>query len=27
LWNRDRTPTPDEERALMAQFGMATGDD
>lgn len=27
LWNRDKTPTPDEERALMAQFGMVTGDD
>jgi mannose-6-phosphate isomerase-like protein (cupin superfamily) len=23
LWNRDSPPTPDEERALMAQFGMA----
>jgi mannose-6-phosphate isomerase-like protein (cupin superfamily) len=27
LWNRDEPPTPDEERALMAQFGMVTGDD
>ncbi len=26
LWNRDQPPTPDEERALMAQFGMATGE-
>lgn len=25
LWNRDEPPTPDEERALMAQFGMTTG--
>jgi len=25
LWNRDDPPTPDEERALMAQFGMVTG--
>ena len=22
LWNRDEPPTPDEERALMARFGM-----
>jgi mannose-6-phosphate isomerase-like protein (cupin superfamily) len=22
LWNRDRAPSPDEERALMARFGM-----
>ena len=22
LWNRDQPPSPDEERALMAQFGM-----
>jgi mannose-6-phosphate isomerase-like protein (cupin superfamily) len=22
LWNRDELPTPDEERALMARFGM-----
>jgi mannose-6-phosphate isomerase-like protein (cupin superfamily) len=27
LWNRDEPPTPDEERALMAQFGMVTADD
>ena len=27
LWNRDAPPSPDEERALMAQFGMRTGDD
>jgi len=26
LWNRDEPPTPDEERALMAQFGMVTGE-
>jgi mannose-6-phosphate isomerase-like protein (cupin superfamily) len=26
LWNRDEAPTPDEERALMAQFGMVTGE-
>jgi mannose-6-phosphate isomerase-like protein (cupin superfamily) len=24
LWNRDEPPTPDEERALMRQFGMET---
>ena len=24
LWNRDEPPTPDEERALMGQFGMET---
>ena len=24
LWNRDDAPTPDEERALMARFGMET---
>ena len=23
LWNRDEPPAPDEERALMARFGMA----
>jgi hypothetical protein len=22
LWGRDQAPTPDEERALMARFGM-----
>jgi hypothetical protein len=22
LWNRAEPPTPDEERALMARFGM-----
>jgi mannose-6-phosphate isomerase-like protein (cupin superfamily) len=22
LWNRDQPPTPDEERSLMARFGM-----
>jgi mannose-6-phosphate isomerase-like protein (cupin superfamily) len=22
LWNRDQAPSPDEERALMARFGM-----
>lgn len=22
LWNRDEPPSPDEERALMARFGM-----
>jgi hypothetical protein len=22
LWNRDAPPSPDEERALMARFGM-----
>ena len=22
LWNRDQPPSPDEERALMARFGM-----
>ena len=26
LWNRHRPPTPDEERALMASFGMVAGD-
>jgi mannose-6-phosphate isomerase-like protein (cupin superfamily) len=25
LWNRDQPPSPDEERALMARFGMETG--
>ena len=25
LWNRDEPPSPDEERALMARFGMETG--
>jgi len=25
LWHRDEAPTPDEERALMARFGMETG--
>jgi quercetin dioxygenase-like cupin family protein len=25
LWNRVEPPTADEERALMAQFGMETG--
>lgn len=25
LWNRDEPPTPDEERALMARFGMEPG--
>jgi mannose-6-phosphate isomerase-like protein (cupin superfamily) len=25
LWNRDQAPSPDEERALMTQFGMETG--
>ena len=25
LWNRDEPPAPDEERALMARFGMETG--
>ena len=25
LWNRPEPPTPDEERALMAQFGMEAG--
>jgi mannose-6-phosphate isomerase-like protein (cupin superfamily) len=24
LWNRDQPPSPDEERALMARFGMET---
>jgi len=24
LWNRDEPPTPDQERALMRQFGMET---
>jgi mannose-6-phosphate isomerase-like protein (cupin superfamily) len=24
LWNRDQPPAPDEERALMRQFGMET---
>jgi len=24
LWNRDEPPTPDQERALMRQFGMDT---
>ena len=24
LWNRDQAPSPDEERALMARFGMET---
>ncbi len=24
LWNRDEAPAPDEERALMARFGMET---
>jgi mannose-6-phosphate isomerase-like protein (cupin superfamily) len=24
LWNRDEPPSPDEERALMARFGMET---
>lgn len=24
LWNRPEPPTPDEERALMARFGMQT---
>ena len=24
LWNRDEAPSPDEERALMARFGMET---
>ncbi len=24
LWNRDEPPTPDDERALMRQFGMET---
>jgi mannose-6-phosphate isomerase-like protein (cupin superfamily) len=24
LWNRDEPPSPDEERALMARFGMQT---
>jgi mannose-6-phosphate isomerase-like protein (cupin superfamily) len=24
LWNRDGPPSPDEERALMARFGMET---
>lgn len=24
LWNRDELPTPNEERALMARFGMET---
>ena len=24
LWNRDEPPTPDEEKALMARFGMET---
>jgi mannose-6-phosphate isomerase-like protein (cupin superfamily) len=24
LWHRDEAPTPDEERALMARFGMET---
>jgi mannose-6-phosphate isomerase-like protein (cupin superfamily) len=27
LWNRPEPPTPDEERALMARFGMVAGDD
>jgi mannose-6-phosphate isomerase-like protein (cupin superfamily) len=27
LWNRPEPPTPDEERALMARFGMVTGED
>jgi hypothetical protein len=22
LWNRDQPPSPDEERSLMARFGM-----
>ena len=25
LWNRDEPPSPDEERALMARYGMETG--
>ena len=25
LWNRDEPPSPDEERTLMARFGMETG--
>jgi mannose-6-phosphate isomerase-like protein (cupin superfamily) len=25
LWNRAEPPSPDEERALMARFGMETG--
>ena len=24
LWNRDEPPSPDEERSLMARFGMET---
>jgi mannose-6-phosphate isomerase-like protein (cupin superfamily) len=24
LWNRDQPPSPDQERALMARFGMGT---
>jgi len=24
LWNRDQPPSPDQERALMARFGMET---
>jgi uncharacterized cupin superfamily protein len=24
LWNRDDPPSPDEERSLMARFGMET---